>query len=100
MEWNKICRRKLLTVASTEKKMGWNYRYSLGSYVKSALWIVPFIALLLHVALIRLVYVIDETIGREPPLPRGGWGAPSGGPAVISSTPTLLRFSLPSPLPG
>lgn len=42
--------------------MLWNQWYSLRSYVRSSLWIVPFIALLLYVVAIRLVFTIDAWI--------------------------------------
>ncbi len=39
--------------------MHWNQWYSLRSYVRSSLWIVPFVALLLYAVAIRLVHVVD-----------------------------------------
>src|SRR5262245_58983611 len=76
--------------------MGWNRRYSLGSYVRSALWIVPFFALLLHVVLIRLVYVMDDAIGWEPARPGGVAGTQMVLQAIISMTLTFLVFTFGS----
>lgn len=46
--------------------MRWNRWYSLKSYVKSSLWIVPFVALLLYIVAIRLVYAIDSWLIWKP----------------------------------
>lgn len=40
--------------------MEWNQWYSTKSYIRSALWIIPFIGLLLYVASIQLVDLIDH----------------------------------------
>jgi len=42
--------------------MHWNRWYSLRSYVKSSLWITPFVALLIYLAAIRLVHAVDAWI--------------------------------------
>ena len=76
--------------------MFWNQLYSLRSYVRSALWIVPFIALLLHILLIRLVYTIDDAIGWEPPWPWGVSGTQMVLQAIISMTLTFLVFTFGS----
>ena len=39
--------------------MLWNQRYRLNSYIKSSLWIVPFIALLLYAATIRVLSPLE-----------------------------------------
>jgi len=76
--------------------MGWNRRYSLGSYVRSTLWIVPFFALLLHIVLIRVIYAIDALIGWEPPWPWGVSGTQMVLQAIISMTLTFLVFTFGS----
>jgi len=48
--------------------MHWNQWYSLKSYVRSSLWIVPFIALLLYFVAIRAATAIDAWIAWVP-----GW---------------------------
>lgn len=40
--------------------MRWNRWYSFRSYIRSSLWVVPFVALLLYVAAIRLVYLFEN----------------------------------------
>ena len=46
--------------------MRWNQWYRLKSYFRSALWIVPFIALLLENVAIRLVFQLHERLGWVP----------------------------------
>ena len=43
--------------------MGWNKRYALWSYLRSSMWIVPLLAYLVSLALIRLVGHLDERLG-------------------------------------
>src|SRR5215831_17520533 len=76
--------------------MSWNRWYSLRSYVRSALWIVPFFALLLHIVVIRLVYVIDTAISWEPPWPWGVAGTQMVLQTIISMTLTFLVFTFGS----
>src|SRR5215831_18635935 len=76
--------------------MSWNRWYSIRSYVRSALWIVPFFALLLHIVVIRLVYVIDTAISWEPPWPWGVAGTQMVLQAIISMTLTFLVFTFGS----
>ena len=40
--------------------MAWNRRYSLRSYVRSALWIVPILALIAEIVIKRLAEVISD----------------------------------------
>src|SRR5262247_1479516 len=76
--------------------MFWNQWYSLRSYVRSALWIVPFFALLLHIVAIRLVFAIDTWIGWEPPWPWGVSGTQMVLQTIISMTLTFLVFTFGS----
>jgi hypothetical protein len=46
--------------------MRWNQWYRLKSYFRSALWIVPFIALVLENVAIRLVFRLHEWLGWVP----------------------------------
>lgn len=43
--------------------MGWNRRYALRSYVRSALWIVPLAAYLLSIVAIRILGRVDQWLG-------------------------------------
>ena len=52
-----------------EGEMHWNQWYSLKSYVRSSLWIVPFIALLLYFVAIRAATAIDAWIAWVPEWP-------------------------------
>src|ERR1043165_4201433 len=43
--------------------MGWNRRYSLRSYVRSALWVVPFIAIPIEMVTSRAIHWLDSQLG-------------------------------------
>ena len=66
--------------------MGWNQWYSARSYIRSSLWIVPFIALVIYAAVIRVIYWIDEWNGWEVLWP---WGV-SGTQAMLQTVITLM----------
>ena len=61
--------------------MGWSHWYSIRSYIRSSLWIVPFIALLLYVVVIRAAYHLESLFDWQPLLPIG-----------LAGTKTLLEF--------
>jgi len=65
--------------------MLWNQWYSLRSYVRSSLWIVPLVALLLYLVAIRAVFVIEARMVWEPLWP---WGVP-GTQVVLQTIVTL-----------
>jgi uncharacterized membrane protein len=76
--------------------MLWNQWYSLTSYVRSSLWIVPFLAMLLYIAAIRVVGMIDDNLIWRP-----DWFLGDAGPRVvvqtiINLTLTFLIFTLGS----
>jgi uncharacterized membrane protein len=66
--------------------MPWSQWYTLRSYTRSSLWIVPFISLLLYVGIIRLAYSIGNWITWEPLV--GGWSA-SGTRSILETIVTL-----------
>ena len=66
--------------------MYWSRWYSFRSYIRSSLWIVPFIALLLYLGAIRAAYVLDIWIDWTPLLP---WGL-SGTQKVLETIITIL----------
>ncbi len=68
--------------------MRWNRWYRLKSYFRSALWIVPFIALLLENIAIRLVFRLHERLGWLP-----WFGATPGGTSVALNTVETLSIS-------
>ena len=43
--------------------MNWNQRYGLRNYLKSSLWVVPFIAIPLELVTARLLHVLDAKLG-------------------------------------
>ena len=67
--------------------MLWSQVYALRSYFRLSLWIVPFISLLLYIAVIRLVYVIDRETAWQPP--GGAWGV-SGTQSILETIITLM----------
>ena len=76
--------------------MLWNQWYSLKSYVRSSLWIVPFVAVLLYLVAIRVVGVIDHSLHWQP-----DWFLGAAGPRVVVQTIvnlalTFLIFTLGS----
>jgi uncharacterized membrane protein len=65
----------------------WNQWYSLKSYVRSSLWIVPFAAVLLYIVAIRLVAALDDGIDWHI-----GWFLGAAGPRVVVQT--IINLSL------
>jgi uncharacterized membrane protein len=61
--------------------MLWNQWYSLKSYVRASLWIVPFVAVLLYMVAIRIVGMIDAALGWQP-----DWFLGEAGPRIIVQT--------------
>ncbi|HTO67667.1 MAG TPA: DUF2254 domain-containing protein [Bradyrhizobium sp.] len=76
--------------------MLWNQWYSLKSYVRSSLWIVPFIALLLYLVAIRLIYAIDTWIAWTPILPWGLSGTKTVLETIVTLTLTFMVFTFGS----
>jgi uncharacterized membrane protein len=66
--------------------MRWNRWYRLNSYFRSALWIVPFIALLLENVAIRLVFRLHERLGW---LPSWFGATPAGTSEALNAVQTL-----------
>lgn len=76
--------------------MAWNRWYNLKSYVRSSLWIVPFIALLFYVASIRLVYLFDEWALWANVWPWGVAGTQRMLETIITMTLTFVVFTFGS----
>jgi uncharacterized membrane protein len=76
--------------------MRWNRWYSLKSYVRSSLWIVPLIALLLYVVIIRVVYAIDAWIVWMPLFPWGVSGTQTVLETIVTLTLTFIVFTFGS----
>ena len=66
--------------------MRWNQWYRLKSYFRSALWIVPFIALVLENVFIRLVFGLHEWLGW---VPRWFGATPAGTSEALNTVVTL-----------
>jgi uncharacterized membrane protein len=78
--------------------MHWNQWYSVRSYVRSSLWIVPFLALLLYLVAIRLVFAVDAWIVWMPLWPWGVSGTQMLLQTIITLTLTFLVFTFGSML--
>jgi uncharacterized membrane protein len=76
--------------------MRWNQWYSLRSYAKSSLWIVPFVALLLYLVVIRVVYAMDALIAWVPLFPWGIAGTQAMLQLIITLTLTFIVFTFGS----
>ncbi|OWV79960.1 hypothetical protein ATY78_09485 [Rhizobium sp. R635] len=76
--------------------MGWNRLYSLRSYVKSSLWLVPFIALLLYILIIRIVYLFERWLIWIEPWPWGVAGSQRLLETIITMTLTFVVFTFGS----
>jgi uncharacterized membrane protein len=64
--------------------MDWNRRYLLGRYLRSALWIVPFFAIVLDLILVRVLHSLDQRLGWTG----AGFGI-SGARALLEAVVTL-----------
>lgn len=76
--------------------MGWNRLYSLRSYVKSSLWLVPFLALLFYILAIRLIYVIEPWLVWTERWPWGLAGSQRLLETIITMTLTFVVFTFGS----
>jgi len=76
--------------------MRWNRWSSLKSWVKSSLWTVPFIALLLYLVAIRVVYAIDAWIAWVPLMPWGLSGTQTMLQTIFTLTLTFMVFTFGS----
>jgi uncharacterized membrane protein len=76
--------------------MFWNRWYSFRSYVRTSLWIVPFIALLLYLVAIRVVTAIDAWFVWLPPWPWGLSGTQMVLQTIITLALTFIVFTFGS----
>ncbi|QFY63000.1 DUF2254 domain-containing protein (plasmid) [Rhizobium grahamii] len=76
--------------------MGWNRLYSLRSYIKSSLWLVPFLALLFYILAIRLVYLLEPWLGWTEQWPWGLAGSQRLLETIITMTLTFVVFTFGS----
>ena len=76
--------------------MPWNRWYSSRSYIRSSLWIVPFVALLLDIAVVRAANWIDAVIPGLPSWPWSLSGTQMMLQTVITLTLTFIVFTFAS----
>jgi uncharacterized membrane protein len=76
--------------------MAWNRWYALRSYLKSSLWIVPFIALLLEQLIFRIVYALDARLTWIPPWPLGVSGTQTALQTIITLILSFIVFTFGS----
>ncbi|WP_246827168.1 DUF2254 domain-containing protein [Rhizobium binae] len=91
---SKFCLLKIFT--NEMFPMSWNRWYGLRSYFRSSLWVVPFIALLLYLIAIRLVYAFDNWGLWADVWPWGVAGTQRMLETIITMTLTFVVFTFGS----
>ncbi|MGA7371915.1 MAG: DUF2254 family protein, partial [Methyloceanibacter sp.] len=76
--------------------MTWNKWYAFRSYVRSSLWIVPFIALLLEQVTFRVLYALDARFTWIPPWPFGLSGTQTALQTIITLVLSFIVFTFGS----
>jgi uncharacterized membrane protein len=76
--------------------MNWNRWYAFRSYLRSSLWIVPFIALLLEQVTFRVVYALDARATWVPPWPFGLSGTQTALQTIITLIVSFIVFTFGS----
>ena len=76
--------------------MTWNKWYAFRSYVRSSLWIVPFIALLLEQVTFRVIYALDARFTWIPPWPFGLSGTQTALQTIITLVLSFIVFTFGS----
>jgi uncharacterized membrane protein len=77
-------------------EMRWNQWYSLKSYVRSSLWVVPFIALILYLLVVRIIYAITAWLDWGPMFPWSESGTQAALETVVTLTLTFMVFTFGS----
>ena len=76
--------------------MHWNRWYAFRSYLRSSLWIVPFIALLLEQVTFRVVYALDARATWVAPWPFGLSGTQTALQTIITLIVSFIVFTFGS----
>jgi uncharacterized membrane protein len=76
--------------------MTWNKWYAFRSYVRSSLWIVPFIALLLEQVTFRVLYALDARFTWIPPWPFGLSGTQTALQTILTLVLSFIVFTFGS----
>ena len=77
--------------------MNWNRSYGLRSYLKSSLWVIPFVAIPLAVVVRRLLHGLDAWLGWTL-LDFDAKGAQTLLEAFVTATLSFVVFTFGSPL--
>ena len=78
--------------------MTWNRWYAVRSYVRSSLWVVPFVAILLEQIALRLAIAIDSRLNWVPIWPLTEAGTTAAMQTIITLTLSFLVFTFGSML--
>ncbi|QHG74596.1 DUF2254 domain-containing protein [Ensifer adhaerens] len=76
--------------------MSWNRLYRLKNYMRSSLWIIPFLALVAEQVLFRMVMASDEWTRWVPPWPLSVEGTVAAMQAIISLALSFIVFTFGS----
>ncbi len=76
--------------------MQWNRWYSIRSYLRSSLWVVPLVAFLTYLVLVRVIDVLDAWLSWAPLLPYGPAGVTLGLQTMITLSVSFLVFTFGS----
>src|SRR5436853_63065 len=76
--------------------MTWNRWYVLKSYVRSSLWIVPFVALLLEQIALHVISAVDASADWIPPWPLSTAGTLTALQTIITLTLSFIVFTFGS----
>ena len=78
--------------------MTWNRWYAIRSYVRSSLWVVPFIAMLLEQIALRVAIAVDSRLNWVPIWPLTEAGTTAAMQTIITLTLSFLVFTFGSML--
>src|SRR3954451_3854328 len=81
---------------SRVRPMSWSQWYSLRSYLRSSLWVIPFVSLCLYVGAIRMAYLLDTWFDWTPLLPWGLSGTEKVLETIVTITLTFIVFTFGS----
>jgi uncharacterized membrane protein len=76
----------------------WNRWYAIRSYVRSSLWIVPFVAILLEQITLRVAIAVDKQLNWVPLWPLSEAGTAAAMQTIITLTLSFLVFTFGSML--
>jgi uncharacterized membrane protein len=83
---------------SWRRKMTWNQWYAIRSYIRSSLWIVPFVALLLEQLALHIAVALDARFDWIPSWPLSEAGTTAALQTIISLNLSFIVFTFGSML--